>query len=119
MRENAVIRQELDGEEIEAGTMLYKGSTVDLVIGNGIGIETFPIPDFIGKTLDEAKFQIEAAELKLDIINYILNDTVPENTIYKQLPPLGTVVRKNRIIELWINGTEPPKEEKENERDEN
>ncbi len=119
LRENAVIRQELEGEEIEAGTMLYKGSTVDLVIGNGIGIETFPIPDFIGKTLDEAKFQIEAAELKLDIVNYILNDTVPENTIYKQLPPLGTVVRKNRIIELWINGTEPPKEEKENERDEN
>jgi len=115
LRENAVIKQELEGEEIEPGTMLFKGSVVDLVIGNGIGVETFPIPDFLGKTLEEAKFQIEAAELRLDIVNYIKNDTVPLNTIYKQLPPLGTVVRKNRIIELWINGDEPPEEEEEKE----
>ncbi len=119
LRENAVIKQELDGEEIAPGTMLYKGSIVDLVIGNGIGVETFPIPDFLGKTLDEAKFQIEAAELRLDIVNYILNDTVPENTIYKQLPPLGTVVRKNRIIELWVNGEEPPKEDEVKEGNQN
>lgn len=111
LRENAVIKQEVVGEEIIPGTMIFKGSTVDLVIGNGIGIETFPVPDFIGKTLDEAKFQIQAAELRLDMVNYILNDSVPENTIYKQLPPLGTVVRKNRIVELWINGVEPPEEE--------
>lgn len=111
LRVNAVIQQQLDGKEITPGTMLFKGSTIDLIIGNGIGIETFAIPDFIGKTLDEAKFQIQDAGLKLDMINYEPIDSVAPNTIYKQLPPVGTMVRKNRIVELWISGEKPEEEE--------
>lgn len=113
LRVNAVIQQQLEGKEISPGTMLYKGSTIDLVIGNGVGDDTFTIPDFLGKTLEEAKFQIDAAGLKLDLINYEPVDSVTVNTIYKQLPPIGTVVRKNQLVELWVSGVKPPEEDKE------
>ena len=113
LRVNAVIKQQLEGLEIEAGTLLYKGSTIDLIIGNGIGDDTFTVPVFRGKTLEEAKLQIDASGLKLDVINYEQIDSVAINTIYKQLPPVGTVVRKNQLIELWINGSKPLEEEDE------
>ena len=111
LRENAVIKQQLEGEEIEPGSMLFKGSTIDLIIGNGVGIETFPIPDFINKTLDEVNFQVEGFGFTNFEINFVLNDTILEEVVYKQLPPMGEVVRKNQLVEVWINMIEPKGEE--------
>jgi len=102
-RINAVIAQKLDGEDIATGTTVFKGSTIDLIIGNGEGIKTFPTPDFLGKSYDEVKFQVEASGLKLDEVNFILNDTVPPNRVYKQLPPVGAMLRTGDLIEVWIN----------------
>ncbi len=110
-RVNAVISQKLNDEDITTGTMIYKGSTIDLVIGNGEGIKSFPTPDFLGKSADEVKFQIQASGLKLDEINYILNDTVPPNRVYKQLPPVGAMVRTGDLIEVWINKEKEEEEE--------
>ncbi|HEY9117861.1 MAG TPA: PASTA domain-containing protein, partial [Roseivirga sp.] len=81
-RVNAVIAQKMNGENIPTGTLIYKGSTIDLVIGDGEGVKRFSTPDFLGKTYEEVKFQIEASGLKLDEVNYILNDSVPPNRVY-------------------------------------
>lgn len=102
-RINAVINQKLNGEDINTGTLIYKGSIIDLVIGNGEGVKSFPTPDFLGKTYDEVRFQVQASGLKLDEVNFILNDTVPPNRVYKQLPPVGATVRTGDLIEVWIN----------------
>lgn len=112
-RVNAVIAQQMNGENITTGTLIYKGSTIDLVIGDGEGVKRFETPDFLGKTYEEVKFQIEASGLKLDEVNYILNDTVPTNRVYKQLPPIGAMIRTGDLIEIWINSQkkEEPNEE--------
>lgn len=112
-RVNAVISQKLKGENVETGAMIYKGSSIDLEIGNGEGIKRFPTPDFMGKTLAEVRFQIEASGLKLDEINYILNDTVPANLVYKQLPPEGRSIRTGDLVEIWINSQNLPDEEED------
>ena len=65
--------QKMDGEPIEVSTMIYKGSTIDLEIGNGEGNTRFLMPNFLGRTLDEARFQIRASGLKNTDIYYILN----------------------------------------------
>ena len=75
-RVNAVIAQQLEEEDIPAGEMIYKGSSINLVIGDGEGLKTFPAPN-LGKTYEEVIFQIEASGLKLDDIQYVLNDTLP------------------------------------------
>ena len=112
-RLNAVIAQKMNGEEIEMSTMIYKGSTIDLTIGNGVGDTRFEMPDFLGRTLDEAKFQISASGLKNTDIYYILNDTVQGPVVYKQLPPIGRLVRTGDLVEIWINKKEPEEEENE------
>lgn len=112
-RINAVISQKLNGEDVNTGTLIYKGSIIDLVIGNGEGFKSFPTPDFLGKTYDEVRFQVQASGLKLDEVNFILNDTVPPNRVYKQLPPVGATVRTGDLIEVWINSR---KQEEEDEQ---
>ena len=85
-RMNAVIAQKIDGENISYNTIIYKGSTIDLIIGNGEGNTKFAMPNFLGRTLAEAKFQIKASGLKLTEIYYIKNDTISGDVVYKQLP---------------------------------
>ncbi len=104
---NAVLAMRFEEEDIEAGTMIAKGSLIDLTIADGEGLQRFEAPDFLGKTLDEVKFQITASRLKLDVINYIKVDTIPPNRVYKQLPPVGAMIRSGDLIEIWINGDEP------------
>lgn len=108
---NAVLAQKIEGTEVEAGTFVFKGSSIDLVIGDGAGVQRFPAPNFLGKTLDEVKFQIQASKLKLDVINFIKVDSVAENTVYKQLPPAGIVIQSGSLIEIWVNGNDPSREE--------
>ena len=67
----------------------------------------------MGKTLEEAKFQIEASGLKLDDIQYVLNDTVPPNRVYQQRPPVGVAIQTGDLIQIWINSEEPEEEETE------
>lgn len=109
-RLNAVIEQRMNDETLEANTLIYKGSTIDLVIGNGEGNTRFAMPDFIGRTLEEAKFQISASGLKLTEIYYIENDTVQGPIVYKQLPPVGREIRTDDLVEIWINQMDPDKE---------
>lgn len=104
---NAVLAQKFEGEDIAEGSEVAKGSFIDLTIADGEGSQRFATPDFIGKTEDEVKFQIAASRLKLDVINYIKVDTLPRNQVYKQRPPVGSMIRSGSLIEIWINGDEP------------
>jgi beta-lactam-binding protein with PASTA domain len=111
---NAVLAQKFEGEDIEAGQTIPKGSFVDLVIADGEGKQRFATPDFIGKTVEEVKFQIQASRLRLDVINYIKVDSVRQNAVYKQLPPVGKMIQSGSLIEIWINGDKPEDPEEDN-----
>ena len=109
---NAVLFQRIDGEDVPHDAFVPKGSKIDLVIGDGLGNQSFETPDFTGQSLDEAQFQIGASKLVLDIINYIKNDTLPDNLrnrIYYQLPPAGRKTSSGGNIEIWIN-SDPPED---------
>lgn len=107
---NAVLFQRIDGRDIPNDAFVPKGSKIDLVIGDGLGNQSFETPDFTGQSLDEVQFQIGASKLVLDIINYVKNDTLPDNLrnrIYYQLPPAGRITSSGGNIEIWIN-SDPP-----------
>ena len=118
---NAVLSQKIDEEDVEPRSFVPKGSVVDLVIGDGVGNQSFDTPDFLGKTLDEVQFQISASKLILDHINYVKLDTLPDNTrnrTYKQRPPVGSKTSSGGSIEIWIN-SDPPEEDKADTTDVN
>src|SRR6188474_861221 len=48
------------GSSITPGTKLQQGSSVDLVLGNGVGENEFTVPNLIGMTYGEAKKLLES-----------------------------------------------------------
>jgi beta-lactam-binding protein with PASTA domain len=119
---NAVLEQYFESEVVLHGTSIPKGSTIDLVVGDGLGNSTFPAPNFVGLELEEADFSIVGSGLntgivmiqvlddeELDLIIEELNelpiDTVMDiesGHVYRQRPKVGSEIRLGEQVDLWI-----------------
>ncbi|MDJ1492859.1 PASTA domain-containing protein [Cytophagaceae bacterium DM2B3-1] len=91
-------------QAIAAGQKVPEGTHINLVAGDGANNKEFTTPDLIGKTEEEAKFEIAASGL-------ILGSTLPApgtpGTITKQMPAPGTPIRTGDIIDIWITSDAP------------
>ncbi len=117
---NAVLKQLKDGKEIDEGTEIFKGQSIDLVIGDGYGKSDFSTPDLIGNQLDEAEFILAGVGLKTgSIIEAIVeeNDTLPMGTIIQQTPEPGDNIRIGEVVDLWVKDYEAYLKEKEEKED--
>lgn len=96
---NSVLEQLFKGERIKPGTRISMGSTIDMVLGSGLGQNEFSVPDLIGMTFAEAKIIIESNGLTI-------GSAMPDNDVtdtsaafvYRQQPERFTPdLRVNRI----------------------
>ena len=104
--ENAVLEQRFEGEEIEPGTKVPKGSVIDLVVGDGFGRRNFQLPNFVGLPVDEAMLSIVGMDLR---VGRMINEgDTPDivGFIYDQSPDEGSLVRVGDAIDLWIVPTD-------------
>jgi len=87
LAENAVLKQMLGGQEVKPGTLVNKGSSVNLVVGSGLGNEDIFIPNLIGLTKSEATLLVESSSLTIGAILWDagIKDTATAK-IYKQAP---------------------------------
>ncbi len=102
---NAVLKQQFEGEEIEEGTAIFKGSSIELVVGDGYGNRDFPAPDLIGVNLDVAKVILTGQGLKVgSIIDAPIEegDTLPSGTVMQQTPEHGEQIRIGEVVDLWV-----------------
>jgi eukaryotic-like serine/threonine-protein kinase len=84
---NSVLDQLYKGATIKPGTQIQQGSSITLVLGNGIGDRGFIVPDLFGLTYRQAKARI-------DSLNLTFGSVVPKSDvrdsdnayIYKQEP---------------------------------
>ncbi|GIV32878.1 MAG: hypothetical protein KatS3mg031_0413 [Chitinophagales bacterium] len=84
---NVVLEQRYNGREIEPGTLVPKGSKIDLVLGNGLGDTTVDVPNLIGRTLEEAKWVLTSSNLNLGFVKW--DNTITDSStavVYRQLP---------------------------------
>lgn len=76
------------GSPITPGTKLQQGSSVDLVLGNGVGENEFTVPNLIGMTYADAKKLLESNGLSFFVV---LPDPSVIDTanayVYEQRPP--------------------------------
>lgn len=110
MAANVVIRIGNQGkfythDEIRKGIMLAKGSTIDLEIGDGMGKDSFELPDVMHKSLDEALFILQGAGLVVNV-TYDGNSTEREGSVIKQQPAYsaGRMVKTGTVIEITVAG---------------
>jgi beta-lactam-binding protein with PASTA domain len=100
---NAVVGQLHDGEPIEPGTQLFRGSHIDLVLGDGGNLLKVPFPMIFGKKPYEAKQILRYATLNVGN-EYFLDGTDTINSrVYKILPYVqpGRDILPGTYITIW------------------
>lgn len=106
---NLVLGQHHDGKPIEPGTLLRKGSTIDLLVGRGLSNETTAVPNLRGMKLAEAKKVAQSVYLNLGAIVYA--DTIETAIdslsafVWRQNPPTGRgyVLNLGASIDIWLS----------------
>lgn len=97
---NAILESTINGQRINPGERVSKGSTIDLVIGNHT--DSFALPDFTDMQFDEAERYIVGMGLNIKAIHYLKDRTGQPNTVQKQLPLPGDTLRPGDMVEVWI-----------------
>ena len=82
---NTILEQLYDNKPIEPGTLINKGSAIDLVIGQGLGQDQVSVPFLIGKTRAEAISILQAASLSVGLEDF-LDDPADNPRVFQQSP---------------------------------
>lgn len=108
MAENTVLEVNFNGNTIQPGDKIPKGSMINLIVGNGLGSALIDIPNVVGKPLDEAEILIKGSGMELGSVIYDEKSTAPKGTIIKQNPikDAGKII-EGTFVDIWIAGAEP------------
>lgn len=107
--ENNILKQMFDGKVIEKGTMIEKGQSIDLVLGNGLGQNTYPLPNLEELTYNRASneindsyFNVGSVTFDESVLNY--NDTM-NALVWKQRPQSRNSNRAvmGAKIDIWLS----------------
>ncbi len=103
--QNVVLEMIYNGKTITANSKLPKGSTIDLVLGNGLGDSDMPLPDLTGLTLEEASNLLTSSSLNVGSVVYqgVIKDSASAK-VFKQLPAFsdGVIVKGGQNINLFL-----------------
>jgi beta-lactam-binding protein with PASTA domain len=105
---NSVLQQKLNGSVIEKGTLVEKGTPIDLVLGMGLSNETTTVPNLIGMALDSAKTVITGKFLNFGLATYDASVENGEDSlaafVYRQNPEYDgySGVYKGAEVFVWM-----------------
>ncbi|MFN8436054.1 MAG: PASTA domain-containing protein [Cytophagales bacterium] len=110
--DNVVLKQVFKGKEIKEGSDIGKGSTIDLIVGDGNSNIEVDLPDLYGMSKDEAAQLLQTLNLEIGSLNYDPNSDKEPGTVIRQKPEFkqGEKVKKGKEVDLWVAG-EPEKYE--------
>lgn len=117
---NAVKEQKINGRPVNPGTKVNMGTSVDFVLGSGVGSTEVNVPDLTGLTLAEARDYINS-------LNITISSVIPEADggvtdqeaayITRQKPapfevlPDGSrtynKIRSGQMVDVWISSKRP------------
>jgi beta-lactam-binding protein with PASTA domain len=111
---NTVQEQQYNGAPIAPGTKIQQGSSIDLVLSDGLGETEFSVPNLIGMTFGDAKTFIESNGLSF--LSIIPDPEVTDTAsafIYKQDPTrMGEdgkriKIRTGQTMNVWLSLIRP------------
>lgn len=109
---HVVKEMRFQGEKIEAGSRIRKGSVIDLVVYDG-GSPNLPSPYVVDMLLEDAKVAIFGSNLNIEI--EVIGDTlgVEEVVVLKQKPEANENIKVGDIVKVWVGmkGTIVPDED--------
>ncbi len=115
LAQNAVLEQRYNGEKIDEGRSIHKGSKIDLVVGDGLGKQTFPVPSVLTMDLESAEFLIIGSNLQVGNILEVQDEDYAPGTIIRQEPPAGGNIRVGEMVDLWVAVGDPEEDGQQGE----
>jgi len=106
---NLVLQQLYKGKPVEPGTVVLKGSVIDLHIGKGLSTERTNVPDLSSLTLDEARSYSTSVSLNVGAVIYDESVQTAEDSlaavIWKQQPSAekGERIPLGASIDIWLS----------------
>jgi len=102
---DVVLDVQYNGQSLQKGKKIGKGTAVDLVLGNGLGGESTTLPDLKGLTLEEANNLLQSSSLTLGSVVYM--GQVTDSTqvkVVRQNPPYseGASVSAGQPVDLFL-----------------
>ncbi|MDX2001671.1 MAG: PASTA domain-containing protein [Chitinophagales bacterium] len=107
---DAVLEQLYNGEPIDSGTMIAKGSTINLVIGSGSEGQG-EVPALVGLSYEEAK--IVLMEYSLNIGSTVYDGSVSDSAsakIVRTVPEQGAIIKMGEAVDLFFSNEVPENE---------
>ena len=86
LAENAVLKVFVNGSSVNPGTLILKGSVVDLVIGSGSGAGLATIPFLIGKSREQALSELRKMGFVISDESYSGTEDSTNARVYEQNP---------------------------------
>lgn len=103
---NAVIDQEYQGQSIQPGTEVVKGSKITLRVGIGEDKKKVSVPNLIGRPALEAKRMLNAIGLNLGEEHFDDQDSIQYMRIARMQPgPSSNMVDLGTYIQLWYKSS--------------
>ena len=100
---NAVVEQKQKGEVINPKDKVVKGSAITLVVGLGKGDKNTNLPDLVGTSIENVKYQINSASLNIGT-EIFLDEDEPENLFVSRMDPPYSADKKvplGSMINVW------------------
>ncbi len=127
---NSVLEQLYNSKNVPPGTKVSMGSSISLILGDGVGNLLMNVPNVIGMTLSDARSYLQSLNIGLGAIVPDPGISLPEEAfVYKQNPEekskLGDgSIRNNKIhpgqvIDVYLSVTQPVVDSTGNMTDEN
>ncbi len=104
---DALIGMLIDGRPLKAGTKIPKGSTITLLVGEGLANTSIPVPYLIGLRYEEAVVKLRE-EYNLSIGAISMGDGMKEEDkargfVYRQSPSYGSGrIHLGEEVDMWL-----------------
>jgi len=109
---NSVLEQRYNGDIITPGTKLRMGSSISMVLGDGVGSQQFAVPVIVGMTFADAKNMLSQSGIGFGVIMGDVIDTMGAY-IYKQNPERFDDEKKiqhihsGQLMDVWLQKDKP------------
>ncbi len=115
---NSVLEQQYKGKPLAPGAKVSMGSSITLVLGDGVGNVLMNVPNIIGMTLSDARSYLQSLTIGLGAIVPDAGIRDPENAyVYRQNPTDKSadaegMMKKNKIhpgqvVDVYLSATQP------------
>ncbi|MDP3444892.1 MAG: hypothetical protein Q8T08_18695 [Ignavibacteria bacterium] len=100
---NAIVEQLYDGVPIEPETLLFRGSDVNLVLGNGGSLLKTPFPMIYGKKPADAHFLLHSSTFNVGNEHFLDDADSVNARVYKIEPYIkpGNEIMPGTFISIW------------------